>query len=495
MLRLFKACLLVLFLISTTTVVNSDTSWITKKSDKSKQEIKLEKKIKKDEIKKKSEWIKKKKIKNKEKFKKQKKENKSWITKKSKKETKEDKKKLKEYINIDNLPKSEFYFVAQSSNDEFYYGYVNSSKDSEKIKINNVTYNNRSDGFGYLDDGKTTCKVNSKLALVFNNLGGQVVVECVDGTEFNGIYVQQGQIGYGTGVSNKGDDINFKFYPTKVEALAQYKNLQDKNRLIDAPTAGPEEQDFKDIKPLGKYYALLIGNSKYAKWASLTSPKNDIEGVYEVLKNNYDFEKIIKVNDANRSDIFNAFQKLNKLTTDEDYVLIYYSGHGMRTENQAFWIPVEAEQEWGGGSWINTNDIHVAISKLRAKHILLLSDSCYVGNAFKGNNDEIKETQKKNLDKKFIENILLERARWFISSGGNSQVMDEVVKGHSLFAYKLIDLLKNNKTYLTSDVLFSEISKYNSQFLFSGGYNQSPVIGTVDTWGHLGGHFVFLPKK
>jgi Caspase domain. len=212
------------------------------------------------------------------------------------------------------------------------------------------------------------------------------------------------------------------------------------------------------------------------------------------LENNYDFEKIIKVNDANRSDIFNAFRKLNKLTTDEDYILIYYSGHGMRTEKQAYWIPVEAEREWGDGSWINTSDIHVAISKVKAKHILLLSDSCYVGNAFKGNNDEIENTQNKNVDKKFIENILMERARWFISSGGNSQVMDEVVEGHSLFAYKLIDLLKKNKSYLTSDVLFSEISKYNSQFLFSGGYNQSPVIGTVDTWGHLGGHFVFLPK-
>ena len=67
----------------------------------------------------------------------------------------------------------------------------------------------------------------------------------------------------------------------------------------------------------------------------------------------------------------------------------------MRTEGQAYWIPVEAEQEWGGPSWINTSDIHVAISKIKAKHILLLSDSCYVGNAFKGNNDEIINTRKK----------------------------------------------------------------------------------------------------
>ena len=44
MLRLFKACLLLLFIISSATVVYSDTSWITKKSDKTKVELKKEKK-------------------------------------------------------------------------------------------------------------------------------------------------------------------------------------------------------------------------------------------------------------------------------------------------------------------------------------------------------------------------------------------------------------------------------------------------------------------
>ena len=224
MFKLFRTCFLILFIISTTSVAYAESTWISKKSDKSKKVEKVEKTEN-------STWIKKKKE-NKKKFKKQKEENKSWITKKSKNEIKEEKKKLKEYLDIDNLPKAEFYFVAQSSNGEFFYGYVNSSKDSEKIKINNVTYNNKSDGFGFLDDGKTTCKVNSKLALVFNNLGGQVLVECIDGTEFNGIYVQQGKIGYGTGVTNKGDDINFKFFSTKVEALAQYENLKDKNIVL-----------------------------------------------------------------------------------------------------------------------------------------------------------------------------------------------------------------------------------------------------------------------
>ena len=486
MFRLFRAFLLILFIISAATVAYSESAFITKKSDKSKKVEKVEKTEN-------SEWIKKKKKKkeNKKKFKKKKKEIKSWITKKSKKEIKEEKKKLRKYLKIDDLPKSEFYFVAQSSNGDFFYGYVNSSEDSEKIKINNVTYNDKSDGFGYLDDGKTTCKVNSKLALVFNNLGGQVLVECIDGTEFNGLYVHQGEIGYGTGVTNKGDDINFKFFSTKVEAIAQYKNYKEKNILIARGTGpGTNNTKIKDIKPLGKYYALLIGNSKYVHWASLTSPKNDINELHKVLNNNYNFEKIIKVNDASRSQIFKAFKELRNITTDKDYILIYYSGHGQRDSNQAFWIPKEAEKDCGGGNCINTSDIHVQIAKIKAQHILLLNDSCFVGTAFKGNNDEILKKSSEEIEIRQIIKYLNQRARWYISSGGNSQVLDEAVKGHSLFAYKLIDLLKNNKSYLTSMQIFYEIEKYHSLI-----NNQTPIIGTVDTWGHLNGHFVFLPKK
>ena len=221
---------------------------------------------------------------------------------------------------------------------------MNSKKNSNLININNKDYYELSDGFAYSSDGKTVCVVTSQLALVFNNLGGKVDVECKNKLNFNGIYVQQQGEGYGTGQSNKGDTISFKFFNNEKrydDMQSAYNNFSTRNTLIASP---PKTKI--DIKPKGKYYALLIGNSKYAKWATLTSPKNDIDGVYKVLKDNYDFQKIIKVNDANRSDIFNAFKELNTLATDEDYVLIYYSGHGMRTEGQAYWIPVEAEQEW-----------------------------------------------------------------------------------------------------------------------------------------------------
>ncbi len=46
MFKLFRAFLLILFILSTTTSVYSESSWITKKSDKTKVELKKEKKKK-----------------------------------------------------------------------------------------------------------------------------------------------------------------------------------------------------------------------------------------------------------------------------------------------------------------------------------------------------------------------------------------------------------------------------------------------------------------
>ena len=43
MFKIFRTFLLILFLVSTTTAVYSETSWITKKSDKTKVELKKDK--------------------------------------------------------------------------------------------------------------------------------------------------------------------------------------------------------------------------------------------------------------------------------------------------------------------------------------------------------------------------------------------------------------------------------------------------------------------
>ena len=85
MFKLFRTCLLILFIISAATVAYSESTWISKKSDKSKKVEKIEKVENSEWIKKKKAKEKKKKVKeNKNKLKEKIKESKSWITKKSK---------------------------------------------------------------------------------------------------------------------------------------------------------------------------------------------------------------------------------------------------------------------------------------------------------------------------------------------------------------------------------------------------------------------------
>jgi uncharacterized protein YrzB (UPF0473 family) len=478
--KFVKALFFVIFLATFTFQANSETSWITKKSDKTKTEIKLEKKEKKNVLKKKSEWIKKKEKKNKEEFKKEDKkitkDVKSWITKKNIKD---------KYIeSINNLPESNIYFVAKSDTGKIFYGFINADLKSRKIG----NYYETSIGKGYFNDGETICQIASTVREVFEgDVEGRVAGNCSDGTKFRGTFSQNISSGYGSAKSNKGEKFEFDFNSKLNVASNIIKELNrinsDGQLLAEAPKTDIE------VKPDGKYYALLIGNAKYDKWASLSSPVNDVNEIHKVLKKKYDFTKILKVVDGNRKEIFKKLKELKSLSTDNDYVLIYYAGHGEQETDQAYWIPVDGEKDENSGEWINTMDIGVKVQNIKARHILLMVDSCFVGSVYRGNSDKYLNKSDEEMNAAEVNKFLKNRARLFLSSGGEEPVKDTVVNNHSLFAYKFIDMLKKNENYITTGKIFREISKVHSDI------NQTPQLGTVSTWGHLNGEFVFIVKK
>ena len=45
------------------------------------------------------------------------------------------------------------------------------------------------------------------------------------------------------------------------------------------------------------------------------------------------------------------------ITTANDYVLIYYSGHGEIEAQQAYWVPKDGGKDWGNDDWISINFI------------------------------------------------------------------------------------------------------------------------------------------
>ena len=500
MIKIIRSLLIVLFLASFSLQAHSETSWITKK-DKTKKTL-----VKKTETKaKKSEWIKKKKKEKEkkviEKVKEKIKESKSWITKKSKKEKKIIKKKLKEYYDINNLPKADLYFAAkifpkdENEESQYLYGYVNSENSSATFKYKNNTYHSKSNGVAYFEDKKTSCEVNSRAGVLFDSMKGDVVLNCSNNLTITGDFKQDGESGKGSGGTTKKNEVLFEFYSSKNDAIAKlelYK--EDTKTLITRSLPAPRNNKNIKLEPNGKYYALLIGNSEYDNWDNLVSPTNDINKIKQVFDKSYKFEKIITVKNGSKKQIFKAFRELSQLTTTNDFVFIYYSGHGEIKAEQAYWIPTDGSKKWGNGDWINIMELDIYLREIKAHHLTLMVDSCYVGGKFKGLNLLDNMTDE---DTQIFENVLKEnlesRARSVLSSGSTGPVSDTVAgTNHSRFALVFLNIL-NDFSKKNIPVNLSNIAM-NMKVSFLG-TRQKPHYYHPSTWENGGGDFVFIPKE
>ena len=141
-----------------------------------------------------------------------------------------------------------------------------------------------------------------------------------------------------------------------------------------------------DSGTLGNYRALIIGIDDYKdrRIPDLNTATNDARALAKLLKKKYGFEiDLILDHQATKKAIYNALRKLSASVKPSESVLIYYAGHGEydRQYNDGWWIPVDAE---AGNPLTYMDNIQVqkAMRSMKARHVLLISDSCYSGTLF-----------------------------------------------------------------------------------------------------------------
>jgi hypothetical protein len=123
------------------------------------------------------------------------------------------------------------------------------------------------------------------------------------------------------------------------------------SRIIEFKKEKPAPVDRSALAELyknEKRYALIIGNSKYKRVASLRNPENDATDMAAVLQK-MNFEVISVVN-ATYMEIRSAFLKFHdKLVNgpkDQTVGLVYYSGHGLQNGGENYLVPVDASIEY-----------------------------------------------------------------------------------------------------------------------------------------------------
>ena len=242
-----------------------------------------------------------------------------------------------------------------------------------------------------------------------------------------------------------------------------------------------------------KYYAMLIGNNKYDYWDDLSSPINDITAIAKVLKEKYKFEipdQFILKN-VDRGAIRKAFFKMNNILTEDDYLLIYYSGHGQKSENiqKAYWIPVNAKETFDE-NWISTSFVSEMTGTFKAKHVLLMIDSCYSGLITKGTNEALDNKEGDADDASLLRKWLQRPTRLFITSGSDERVPDAGAGGHSFFAAKFLQILKENQDHIISREVYDKIDVYIQK-----NAKVNPQMDVIPNGIHLDGHFIFSVRN
>lgn len=225
-------------------------------------------------------------------------------------------------------------------------------------------------------------------------------------------------------------------------------------------------------------YLFLIGIDNYEN-KPLKSCVKDITDFKNILLEKFDFDEgniYELINEkASHKNIHDGFVSYIRKLSNEDNLVIYFSGHGDCDEsiNLGYWIPIDGKSH---STYLSNDSIIGYLQKFKCKHIVLISDSCFSSSL-------LYNGQEKSLDSYFEHN-----SRWALTSSYVS-AMDSDGESNTLFAEAILECLSNAEKDIRISELIEDVKKY---FIENP---QSPQGSTLHINGHKGGEFIFKIKQ
>lgn len=241
-------------------------------------------------------------------------------------------------------------------------------------------------------------------------------------------------------------------------------------------------------RPMGDYRALVIGVNHYQdkKIPNLKTAVNDAQKITQVLTSIYGFNKVEQLlnDEASSRSIQKALRRLATQSKRDDSVLIYFAGHGDQDTltGDGWWVPSDATSG-DPSTYIDNTIIQKYVRAIPARHVLLISDSCFSGTLFGQ-----ARALPKVIDNKYYATLYRDRSRWGITSGNLTPVSDSGSEGHSIFAWQFIRALEGNtKSYTTPREIYQKIAP-----VIRNSSEQMPITNPLKHAGDAGGEFVFI---
>ena len=256
-----------------------------------------------------------------------------------------------------------------------------------------------------------------------------------------------------------------------------------------AQTASRQAEPVESLSGLhfGRYHALVIGNNIYDELTELKTAVADATAVAQALGRDYGFDVTLLTN-ANRRDVVKALSGYRRDLKTNDNLLIYYAGHGVldQVTEQGYWLPVDAERD-DPTNWIEVTSVTNMVRAIRAKHVMIVADSCYSGTLVRDANVQLPTQEARTA---WIKRMISMRSRTALASGGLEPVTDSGGGGHSVFAKAFLQALAENPDILDGQSLFDKIKR---PVVLDA--DQTPRYSDIRKAGHEGGDFLFVKKR
>ncbi|MCW2246188.1 filamentous hemagglutinin family protein [Azospirillum fermentarium] len=226
------------------------------------------------------------------------------------------------------------------------------------------------------------------------------------------------------------------------------------------------------VKP--RRIALMIAVDTYANPGipTLGTPPADVAAVGRALSETLGYETRVLRNPG-KMEIAAALRALGREVNEQDKVVVYYAGHGYEiTETgTGYWLPADAGTD-SARNWLSNNDIARFLSRMPAKHVMLVSDSCYSGSFTK--EQKVDAAALKALTR---DELRQRRSVMAMSSGGDEPVADGEV--NSPFAAALLTRIGGLPSDAEGYNLFLQVREDVTREV-----PQTPQYGVVRTAGY-----------
>lgn len=256
-----------------------------------------------------------------------------------------------------------------------------------------------------------------------------------------------------------------------------------------APVAAPKgkaadkRKVLASLPKIARKLALVIGINQYGdkRIPQLVGALPDARAVTTLLDEDLGYDAVTLSNPT-KAEIFAALNGLTNELSENDSLLVYYAGHGEMVDStgMGYWIPSDGTADNPTG-WVSNSDINKLLARAKSRQMAVIADSCYSGRF----TAESKFADNKT--SKAIDELLVKRAVTMMSSGGDEPVADTGKDGHSVFAWNLMQKMREVGTWSSGGTVFEAV-----RIGVESELPQTPQYGASLAAGHeTGADFLF----